>query len=58
MDSDYYEGTGFSKVVMDRKYTYLVITMSVYSRSENGLLLYIGSEVNNFLHGNFMTCMS
>lgn len=46
MDSEYYEGTGYSKVVIDKKYPILFISMSIYSRSENGLLLYIGSEVS------------
>ncbi|XP_068196189.1 laminin subunit alpha-3-like isoform X2 [Antennarius striatus] len=44
VDSEYYEGTGYSKVIIDKKYPVLLISMSVYSRSENGLILYIGSE--------------
>lgn len=48
--SEYYEGTGFSKVIIDKKLTTLVIRMNLHSRSENGLLLYIAAEVNNFLH--------
>lgn len=47
-DSEYYEGTGYSKVIIDTQSTYLLISMSVTSRSENGLLLYIASEVNIF----------
>lgn len=48
MDSDYYEGTGYSKVAIDTQATFLLISMTITSRSENGLLLYIGSEVNIF----------
>ncbi|XP_034559528.1 laminin subunit alpha-3-like [Notolabrus celidotus] len=43
--SDYYEGTGYSKGVIEKKITTpIVFVMSINSRSENGLLLYIGSE--------------
>ncbi|KAM9349369.1 laminin subunit alpha-3-like [Symphorus nematophorus] len=48
VDSNYYEGTGYGKVVIDKKYPTLLISMSVYTRSENGLLFYIGSEDNYF----------
>ncbi|XP_070700517.1 laminin subunit alpha-3-like [Pempheris klunzingeri] len=48
MDSEYYEGTGYSKVVIDKKSTVLLIGMTVHSRSENGLLLYIGTEDKYF----------
>ncbi|XP_051258985.1 LOW QUALITY PROTEIN: laminin subunit alpha-3-like [Dicentrarchus labrax] len=48
VDSDYCEGTGYGKVVIDRTANTLVIGMSVDTRSENGLLLYIGSEDNYF----------
>uniref|UniRef100_A0A8C9ZF23 Laminin subunit alpha 3 n=1 Tax=Sander lucioperca TaxID=283035 RepID=A0A8C9ZF23_SANLU len=47
VDSDYYEGTGYGKVVMDSiKPSILRIDMTIKTHSENGLLLYIGSEVN------------
>ncbi|XP_068614972.1 laminin subunit alpha-3-like [Brachionichthys hirsutus] len=65
VDSDYYEGSGYSKVIIDKKYPVLLISMSVHSRSENGLLLYIGSENYYFtvttekgfifLHSNLLT---
>uniref|UniRef100_A0A3Q2V7I8 Si:ch211-241e1.3 n=1 Tax=Haplochromis burtoni TaxID=8153 RepID=A0A3Q2V7I8_HAPBU len=47
LDSDYYEGTGFGRVLVDNTATTFSITMSVNTRSQNGLLLYIGSEVNS-----------
>ncbi|XP_070830251.1 laminin subunit alpha-3-like [Chaetodon trifascialis] len=48
MDSEYYEGTGYGKVVMDKTYPFLLIGMSTHTRAENGLLFYIGSEDNYF----------
>lgn len=45
--SSYYEGTGYSKVLINRRYSVLVISMSLRFRSENGLILYLGSEVNH-----------
>ncbi|XP_031150036.1 laminin subunit alpha-3 isoform X3 [Sander lucioperca] len=49
VDSDYYEGTGYGKVVMDSiKPSILRIDMTIKTHSENGLLLYIGSEDNYF----------
>lgn len=58
VDSEYYEGTGYSKVVIDKKYIVLFISMSVYSRSENGLLLYIGTEVQDLSHSSFLNLTS
>ncbi|XP_044224545.1 laminin subunit alpha-3-like isoform X2 [Thunnus albacares] len=46
MDSDYFEGTGYGKMIINKISSVLLIGMSVYTRSENGLLLYIGNEVN------------
>lgn len=43
--TNYYEGTGFSKVLIDKKYPILLISMSLHSRSENGLIAYLGSKV-------------
>ncbi|XP_058487895.1 laminin subunit alpha-3-like isoform X2 [Solea solea] len=48
-DSYYFEGTGFGKVVIDKAANVLLISMSVYARSENGLLLYIGNENKYFV---------
>ncbi|XP_026004687.1 laminin subunit alpha-3 isoform X1 [Astatotilapia calliptera] len=48
LDSDYYEGTGFGRVLVDNTATTFSITMSVNTRSQNGLLLYIGSEDQYF----------
>ncbi|XP_006786518.1 laminin subunit alpha-3-like isoform X2 [Neolamprologus brichardi] len=42
--SDYYEGTGFGRVLVDNIPNTFSITMSVNTRSQNGLLSYIGSE--------------
>lgn len=43
LDSDYYEGTGFGRVLVDNTVGTFSVTMSVKTRSQNGLLLYIGS---------------
>lgn len=48
MDSSFYEGTGYTKVIIDRVANVLLISFSIYTRSENGLLLYIGSEDTYF----------
>ncbi|TNN66295.1 Laminin subunit alpha-3 [Liparis tanakae] len=48
LDSSYYEGTGYGKVLIDKASNLLLISMSLYSRSENGLLMYIGSEDDYF----------
>ncbi|GLD51077.1 laminin subunit alpha-3 isoform X4 [Lates japonicus] len=48
VDSDYYEGTGYGKVLIDKTPPVLLIGMSIKARSENGLLLYIGSEDKYF----------
>uniref|UniRef100_A0A3Q3KF12 Uncharacterized protein n=1 Tax=Monopterus albus TaxID=43700 RepID=A0A3Q3KF12_MONAL len=45
-DSTYYEGTGYSKVVIDKASSNVLISMSILTRLENGLLLYMGTEVN------------
>ncbi|KAM6919501.1 laminin subunit alpha-3-like [Lycodopsis pacificus] len=47
-DSDFYEGTGYGRVVMDKPSNIRSIIMDVYTRSQNGLLLYIGNEENYF----------
>ncbi|KAG8014177.1 Laminin subunit alpha-3 [Nibea albiflora] len=44
-DASYFEGTGYGKLKIDAK---LFITMNVYSRSENGLLLYLENEGDYF----------
>ncbi|XP_005476397.1 laminin subunit alpha-3 isoform X4 [Oreochromis niloticus] len=48
LDSDYYEGTGFGRVLVDNTGSTFSITMSVNTRSQNGLLLYVGSEDQYF----------
>ncbi|XP_062413741.1 laminin subunit alpha-3-like isoform X1 [Pungitius pungitius] len=63
MDSDFYEGTGYGKVLLEPKKPVLLISMFVSSRSTNGLLSYIESEDKYFtvtiekgvifLRGNF-----
>ncbi|XP_076001162.1 laminin subunit alpha-3-like [Genypterus blacodes] len=44
MDSDFYEGTGYAKVIIDKVVTTMLISMTVNTRSENGLLFYIGNK--------------
>ncbi|XP_034469915.1 laminin subunit alpha-3-like, partial [Hippoglossus hippoglossus] len=44
MDSDFFEGTGYGKMLIGEPSSFLRIDMSAFARSENGLLLYIGSE--------------
>lgn len=46
MDSDFYEGTGYAKVTIDKALPTLLISMTANTRSENGLLFYIGNEVH------------
>ncbi|KAF7654917.1 hypothetical protein LDENG_00063180 [Lucifuga dentata] len=65
IDSDYYEGTGYAKVVIDKTGPTLLIDMTVKTRSENGLLFYIGNEEKYymvtiergivFLHSNLLS---
>lgn len=45
--TSYYEGTGYSKVLIDKKYQTFQISMLLHSRSENGLIAYLGSKVND-----------
>nr|XP_020451525.1 laminin subunit alpha-3 [Monopterus albus] len=47
-DSTYYEGTGYSKVVIDKASSNVLISMSILTRLENGLLLYMGTEDKYF----------
>ncbi|XP_018532088.1 laminin subunit alpha-3 isoform X3 [Lates calcarifer] len=64
-DSYYYEGTGYGKVLIDNTPTVRLISMSIKTRSENGLLLYIGNEDKYFtitmekgfvvIHSNLIT---
>ncbi|TMS09916.1 Tetratricopeptide repeat protein 39C [Larimichthys crocea] len=44
-DTSYFEGTGYGKMKIDSK---LYISMNVYTRSENGLLLYMENEGTYF----------
>lgn len=48
--SNYYEGTGYSKALIKKTYPILVINMLLRFRSENGLILYLGNEVNQDPH--------
>uniref|UniRef100_A0A3B4Y231 Laminin subunit alpha 3 n=1 Tax=Seriola lalandi dorsalis TaxID=1841481 RepID=A0A3B4Y231_SERLL len=48
MDSDYFEGTGYGRVFINKMSPVLLISMPFLARSENGLLLYVGSEDNYF----------
>ena len=51
VDSQYFEGTGYGKLIIDKTAKYLRIDMSVLARSENGLLFYIGNDVSYSLYG-------
>uniref|UniRef100_H3DCP0 Laminin subunit alpha 3 n=1 Tax=Tetraodon nigroviridis TaxID=99883 RepID=H3DCP0_TETNG len=42
--SNYYEGTGYSRVPIDKQSSILLIAMSLYTRSENGLIAYFSHE--------------
>ncbi|CAG07616.1 unnamed protein product, partial [Tetraodon nigroviridis] len=46
--SNYYEGTGYSRVPIDKQSSILLIAMSLYTRSENGLIAYFSHENNYF----------
>ncbi|XP_030015975.1 laminin subunit alpha-3-like isoform X2 [Sphaeramia orbicularis] len=43
-DSNYFEGTGYGKVNILRMPSTFLVDMTIYSRAENGLLFYIGTE--------------
>lgn len=45
-DSDYYEGTGYAKVALERFPTNLLIQQKVETRAKDALLLYLGDETN------------
>ncbi|XP_029970340.1 laminin subunit alpha-3-like isoform X2 [Salarias fasciatus] len=47
-DTHFYEGTGFGKVIVDKFLSTLFIEMTINSRSENGLLLYIAGKDKYF----------
>ncbi|XP_026168530.1 laminin subunit alpha-3-like isoform X2 [Mastacembelus armatus] len=47
--SSYFEGTGYGKVFITKKSSFLLIGMSVLTRLKHGLLLYIGSEEKYFI---------
>ncbi|CAL8279923.1 unnamed protein product [Lota lota] len=43
-DSDYFEGTGYAKLSLNRQSNVLLMSQSINSRSDNGLLLYTGNQ--------------
>lgn len=55
--SNYYEGTGYSKMLIKRMYSVLVISMSLRFRSRNGLILYLGSEVKHLPLSESLLCI-
>ncbi|XP_056148615.1 laminin subunit alpha-3-like [Lampris incognitus] len=65
LDSDYFEGTGYAKVVVGKPQVTMLMVQTIHSRSENGLLLYIGNEDKYYsltvemghlvLHSNVLT---
>ncbi|XP_026231324.1 laminin subunit alpha-3 isoform X2 [Anabas testudineus] len=44
VETSYFEGTGYGKVFITKTANTLLISMSIFTRSENGLLFYIGNE--------------
>ncbi|XP_061694545.1 laminin subunit alpha-3 isoform X3 [Syngnathoides biaculeatus] len=44
----YLEGSGYGRVIIDKRANVLLIGMSLLTQAENGLLLYIGNEENYF----------
>lgn len=53
--SNYYEGTGYSRVPIDKQSSILLIAMSLYTRSENGLIAYFSHEVNDCSRSPFLS---
>ncbi|XP_026053378.1 laminin subunit alpha-3-like [Carassius auratus] len=49
-DSDYYEGTGYAKVLLERFPNYLSINQKVETRARDALLLYLGDEEDDFFY--------
>ncbi|KAK7945606.1 hypothetical protein WMY93_001334 [Mugilogobius chulae] len=47
-ESDFFEGTGYGKLYMDKVGTYVIVDLTVVSRSENGLLFFMGTEEKYF----------
>ncbi|KAM3604519.1 uncharacterized protein V6R79_012395 [Siganus canaliculatus] len=43
-NTDFFEGTGYGRALIDKIASFLLVKMSIYTRSENGLLFYIGNE--------------
>lgn len=56
--SEYYEGTGYSKVLIDKKYSILLISMTLFTRSENVLIAYLGTQVSDRSRSNHTFCVS
>ncbi|XP_060941018.1 laminin subunit alpha-3-like isoform X2 [Limanda limanda] len=48
IDINFFEGTGYGKMILAKQTPVILIDMSVFARSENGLLFYIGSEDKYF----------
>ncbi|XP_059358543.1 laminin subunit alpha-3 [Carassius carassius] len=49
-DSEYYEGTGYAKVLLERFPSYLSINQKVETRAKDALLLYLGDEGDDFFY--------
>ncbi|XP_016368342.1 laminin subunit alpha-3-like [Sinocyclocheilus rhinocerous] len=49
-ESDYYEGTGYAKVLLERFPNYLWINQKVETRAKDALLLYLGDEEDDFFY--------
>ncbi|KTF81139.1 hypothetical protein cypCar_00033678 [Cyprinus carpio] len=48
--SDYYEGTGYAKVLLERFPNFLSINQKVETRAKDALLLFLGDEEDDFFY--------
>ncbi|TRY72927.1 hypothetical protein DNTS_011401, partial [Danionella cerebrum] len=50
LDSDYFEGSGYAKVLLERFPSFLQIQQRVKTRARDALLLYLGDEDDDFYY--------
>ncbi|XP_056600368.1 laminin subunit alpha-3 [Triplophysa dalaica] len=48
--SNYFEGSGYTKVMLERIRNYMVLIQKMQTRSEDALLLYLGDENDDFFY--------
>ncbi|KAA0718440.1 Laminin subunit alpha-3 [Triplophysa tibetana] len=48
--SNYFEGSGYTKVMLENKRNYIVLIQKMQTRSEDALLLYLGDENDDFFY--------